>query len=78
MGDNDYQILTAVDTQRIRRERIFLIESDLCRARLQLEEAQSAEERQAVLGDISALCARLQPHYQALGMIQPAEEANGD
>lgn len=64
-----YRLLTGQDQQRLRLERIALIEADLYRAQLQLEDALSSEEKAGVLADIRAFQTRLQPHYQALGMM---------
>lgn len=64
-----YRLLTPSDQQRIRVERIRLIEADLYRAELQLEEALSEQEKAGVIADIRALQSRLEPHYQSLGLI---------
>jgi len=69
-----YQMLTPEDMERIRRERTMLIEADLYRAHLQLEDAQSDVERKAVFADIIALRNRLQPHYRALGLTVDSHE----
>jgi hypothetical protein len=64
-----YRLLTTIDQQKLRLERIRLIEADLYRASLQFEEALSDEERRNVQQEIDALLARLKPHYQTLGLI---------
>ena len=73
-----FQLLTPDDMVRIRRERARLIEADLFRAHLQLEEIQSDAERDAVLADIIALNSRLRPHYQALGLALDSHDPESE
>lgn len=68
--DYVYRVLTPADMDAIRRERVRLIEADLYRAHLQYVEALSDNEREEVMRDIFALRSRLQPHYQALGLVE--------
>lgn len=78
LNEEPYRILTEENQRDLRVERIHLIETDLFRARLQLEEALSEVERQNVLREISALQARLRPHYAALGLSAPEESTMKD
>jgi len=66
--EHSYRLLTEVDRQKLRLERIRFIEADLFRAFLQLEEALSGDERNSVAREIQSLQTRLVPHYQALGL----------
>lgn len=63
-----YRTLTDDQKSELRRQRVNLLEIDLYRAELQLEEVQSTGERAAVLNDIAAFQGRLTVHYQALGL----------
>jgi hypothetical protein len=73
-----FNVLTPQDVRVLRVERVRLIEEDLCRAFLQLEETQSDAEHQSVVSDIHVLRKRLLPHYQALGFASSDPEINSE
>lgn len=73
-----FNVLTPAGIHALRVERVRLIEEDLCRAFLQLEEVQSDGEKQAVINDISMLRERLSPHYRALGFEPPVQPESKD
>jgi hypothetical protein len=61
-----YRELTGEHQLALRRERVAFLEADLFRAEMQLEEAQSDDERSAVRADIEAFRSRLSVHYNKL------------
>lgn len=70
-----YRVLTTEDITRLRLERVAALEADICRAELQLEDAESEREAQQVAQDVMGLQRRLEPHYAALGLMRTDDGA---
>ncbi len=61
-----YHVLTSRQRADLRIERTLLLETDLYRAELQLEEALTDNEREAVSQEIVQYQTRLDVHYRKL------------
>jgi hypothetical protein len=64
-----YQVLTGQQRSQLRLERARALEADICRAELQLEDAQSDAERESLATEIELLRRRLEPHLVAMGLL---------
>jgi hypothetical protein len=67
----DYVTVKAEDKTLLRTERIRMLELDLYRAELALEDALSDQERERLNRDMESLVARLDIHYSKLGISRP-------